>query len=325
MRVIAELGTFTGSVAWAHEAVDAAAEAGAWAAKIQILSPDTIVAPDAPRYDRLGTGTQYDAFLGQIARSDWPEIKAHCDEVELEFFASCWDHDAVEWCETMKVRYYKIGSGDLTYWPLIQYIGSTGKRIIMSTGAATDYEINATTDRMDRDNLILLACTLSYPCQPEDAALYRIGALQEIHKAAFYGYSDHTTLIDIGGFAVAAGAYYLEKHFTVTPGAGGDHDFALDPAQLEDYIDHAQRVYRLKFPTHLDGEILPSEEDARRLARRSLHASKHISAGTAIVVGNNARFVRPTGGIEPNEQLIDPLVAAIDIREGAPIAWTDLS
>src|SRR3990167_3314140 len=317
VKVIAEAGTCTGSVEWAHAAIESAAEVGCWGFKTQILTED-LAAVDSPRYDRLvGPRSQREAFANQIPREAWAEVQAHCKEVGLEWFASVWDFEGIDLCESLGVDYYKIGSADITYLDLIAAVANTGKTVFLSTGAADLEEIDEAVAVIgDFAPLVLMACTLSYPCEPEDAYLGRLVVLRSDlvfeTAATAWGYSDHTTLTDISGFAVAAGASYLEKHFTITPGQGGDHDFALNPYQMADYVDHADRAYRLLWPNPAS-RILAAEMPVRYLARRSLHALTDIGIGSPVIIGHNAKWQRPTGGIEPNEKWVGPLVAARSI------------
>jgi len=152
---------------------------------------------------------------------------------------------------------------------------------------------------------------LSYPCEMNDARLGRIHWILENWGFVAAGYSDHTPGISTAGLAVAAGASYLEKHFTVTPGAGGDHDFALDKDRMVGYVWAAEEAWRM---THSDtpiGEPLPSELDARVRARRSLHAVTAIELGEGLVVGENCAFLRPGGGIGAEEWTQDYMGEAV--------------
>jgi len=225
----------------------------------------------------------------------------------LEVFASCWDEAAVEWCESQDVGWYKVGSADITNYRLLNTIAATGKGVLMSTGAATGEEIREAVDRLRGEGaaqVIPMACTLSYPCEMNDARLGRISWLvnwlandlwRDVPVVEGVGYSDHTPGISTAGLAVAAGASYLEKHFTVTPGAGGDHDFALDKDRMVGYVWAAEEAFRMvnSDPTRPIGDPLPAEWDARRRARRSLHAVEIIRMGEPLIVGENCLFLRP--------------------------------
>ena len=293
VRVVAEIGTANHSIEYALECVRQAAGTGVYAVKMQLLNADTLVARDAPRYDRLkGPKNQWEQFKDALPYSDWEPVFVDARARGLEVFASCWDEAAVEWCESMGVKWYKVGSADITNLRLLNQIAATGKQVLLSTGAATMREIDDASVWLyhwGAAAVIPMACTLSYPCEPQDARLERISWLNDV----VVGYSDHTPGIRAAGLAVAAGATYLEKHFTVTPGAGGDHDFALDKAGMTGYVWAAEEAWRM---THSDtpiGEPLPVELAAREWARRSLHAVTAIESGVCLVVGENCAFLRP--------------------------------
>jgi len=308
VRVIAEAGTANHDVDYALECVKQAAGTGVFAIKFQLLNPDTLVAKDAPRYDRLkGPANQYEQFKDALPYEAWEPVFADARARGLEVFASCWDEAAVEWCETMDVGWYKVGSADITNRRLLSFIGSTEKNVLFSTGAANEAEVWDALgllgfDDNHRKTLVPMACTLSYPCDLNDARLGRVTWLKNWeHWEPTVGYSDHTPGISTAGLAVAAGASYLEKHFTVTPGAGGDHDFALDKDGMVGYVWAAEEAWRMTHSDTAIGEPLPSELDARLRARRSLHAVTAIELGEGLVVGENCLFLRPGGGIGAEE------------------------
>ncbi len=314
VRVIAEIGSANHSVGYALEAVKQAAGTGVWGIKAQLFSADTLVAKDAPRYDRLaGPANQWEQFKDALPYEAWRPVFDSAKARGLEVFASCWDEGAVEWCDDWGVDWFKVGSADITNLRLLTTIAETGKNVLYSVGAATETEIGIADRVLDIDDsyrsLIPMACTLSYPCEPGDARLERIGWLRERNPVV--GYSDHTRGYRTGALAVAAGATYLEKHFTAAPDTGGDHDFALDKDEMVQYVWLAELAWRM---THSDTPIdqpLPSELPARERARRSLHATDMIEAGEGLVVGENCLFLRPGGGIGAEEWVEDYMGEAV--------------
>lgn len=285
------------SIEWAHEAVDAAAEAGCWGSKIQMLN--VLAAPGTARYDHLpGPATQQDAFDGALPYEAWGEVFDHAREVGLEPFASCWDLKAVEAAHGHGATWFKVGSADITYRALIE--ASAEGNLILSTGAATRSEVERAVEwayRASAGEIVVMACTLNYPTPLHEAQLGRIGDLIDMFELSV-GYSDHTRSARTGGMAVMAGAEYLEKHMTVTPGIGGDHDFALDPNQMSAYVQLAREAEVM-----MDDEwLIDSEHQARGLARRSLHTITDVKPMDVLVVGENVDWLRPwNGGIEPWE------------------------
>lgn len=296
MRVIAEAGMCANSLPWAQQAIDAAAEAGCWGFKVQMLSPDRLAAPNAPKYEALSrAATQHDAFQGALPYDTWAIVYDYARTKGLVPFASCWDEQAVEVSEAiLKPSYYKVGSADITHVRLLRRIGETRKPVILSTGAATYSEIAGALDCLEHsDQIVLMACSLVYPCPEEEARLSRIGWLREEFPGFMYGYSDHTTVLPTGALAVTAGADWLERHFTVTPGAGGDHDFALTPDDMGLYVRMAERAEMMRDHPGRLNRPTDQENPARLLARRSLHAIAPIHKGDRLEYGVNVAFLRP--------------------------------
>lgn len=328
LRVVAEAGMCANSVEWAHTAVNAAAEAGLWGFKVQLLSADTLAAKGAPRYDRLaGPADQYEAFTGALPYSAWAEVYDHAREKGLEPFASCWDEAAVHASEELlKPEWYKIGSADITHLSLIREIAATGKGIILSTGAATADEIERAVDQIWHHSpavlpgIVLMACSLSYPCYMADARLSRVLWLRDLGVVVSdeYGYSDHTLRVETGGLAVAAGASWLEKHFTVTPGEGGDHDFALNPVEMWEYVRLAERAFAATYSAEGNDQPLTNELPARDLARRSLHTTSAVSKGDKLIVGKNTAWLRPAKGGIPADTA-GPWYAMRDYEAGEQV------
>ncbi len=249
MELVLEIGPANGDLEYAFDVCAAAKESGADWVKAQIYDRDLLTTKTAKTYahDGIHTAeTQYEDFEKQLSYDEWEKVKVRCDELGIGFFASVFDVGAVHFCESLGVERYKIASGDITYKQLIQAIAETGKDIIMSTGASSEEEVwrackwrDAHAQLGDGDNyLILLACSLSYPCKPEDANLNRMDTLRTIWPLV--GYSDHTFGVGALHRAHHLGAVLVEKHFTITPGAGGDHDFAVTPQQLRGMGSWAQ-------------------------------------------------------------------------------------
>jgi N,N'-diacetyllegionaminate synthase len=301
-RVIAEIGTANHDIEWAHEAVDELAGTGVWAVKWQMLHPDTIATPTADRYDRLtGPATQHDAFTGALPYEAWSEVADHVREAGMVPMASCWDHEAVDAAvDVCGLGWLKVGSADITYRDMLRHVTQVARDgIVWSTGAATLHEAEVASRVFDTTAYtVAMACTLSYPCDDTDAYLARIPLLAREWIADAVGYSDHTRQTVTARHAVIAGASYLEKHVTVTPGVGGDHDFALTPDGMAEYVRQAALGEMWLGDTAW--RVSDAEGAARRLARRSLWTVRDVREGEPVRVGWNVRWLRPTGGIEPD-------------------------
>ena len=306
MKIIAELGTCDGKLDYAIHAAVRAAQAGAWAVKVQMYHPDRLFAPWAERYDRLGgkQKLQVEDAPAPIAYDQWEKVKKVCDDLGVEFFASVWDEEAIDACEAMDVRFYKIGSADITHQPLIEKVASMNKGIFLSTGASELAEVEralgwiADAYPSKKMNLILLACTLSYPTELADANLSRIAALATAFPGIAVGYSDHTTTLHAPWVAASLGAPVLERHFSVTPGAGGDHNMAANFEQLKQICELGDAVPTVLGPFPPKFEPIPAELAARDKARRSIVTAVDIKQGTPLTVAM-LKFQRPGDGIPP--------------------------
>lgn len=279
-RLIAEIGTADGDPEWAFRAVEAAKTAGFWAVKAQFLQPDLIASRDAPTYGQ-GIGqppTQWQQFTDRrMDTADWQDVKQVCDEAGLLFFASVWDEDSAELALEVGCPMVKIGSADITHLRLLRFVSHLGVPVMLSTGGAEQWEIDrAVIELSDAPSVILAACTLSYPCQAQDANLRRIRSLQRLYPQTIVGYSDHCRESWIVGEAFRAGALFVEAHWTVTPGAGADHDFALHPDNIGESLPDGWNGDHWG-----DGSLVPMscELPARRNARRSLAARWEIGVG----------------------------------------------
>lgn len=289
-RLVAEAGRCDNSLEWAHEAVDAAALAGFWGFKVQMLDRETLVTRDAEGY---GHGAQWDDFPPGLGRFDWAEIRDHCRERGLVFFASCWDEDTVDMALDLGCPVLKVGSADITHEMLLRYVGNCGVPVWLSTGASLPEEIDRAVVWLDCETM-LLACSLAYPCPVEDAALQRIRLLGELWPGIPVGYSDHCAEPWIVGAAADAGAQAVEAHWTVTPDLGGDHAFALHPGNVGRIWDPPAPVM---FAPGLLGPML-SEMPARRQARRSIATRLPLDRGDRWRL-TDLTFLRPGTGLEP--------------------------
>jgi len=298
-RLIAEIGSANGDITYAFDAIDAFKEAGAWAIKGQLYTAATLVTREAVPYGKglAEPDTQWEAFANALSYDEWGIVAEYCDAAGIRFFGSVFDLDAVRAGVDQNWSALKIASADITYRPLLEAAAATGMHTILSTGAATGNEVLRAADLFD--NLTLLACTLSYPCAHTDANVSRIATLKELYDSV--GYSDHTRGLAAADYAFRIGADYVEKHVTLMPGAGGDHDFAVTPADVQRLVSGGVSLTPV-------GDALvagdpwigprPVELGARHGARRSWTALTDLAAGEELTL-DNVGALRPAGGIEP--------------------------
>ena len=329
--VIAEMsGNHNGDLGRALQIVDAVAQSGAQALKIQTYTPDTItIDVDTPAFrvaDEHGLWGGRNLYqLYQEAHTPWEWHKPIFDrarEKGLVPFSSPFDPSAVAFLEDLGVEVYKTASAEIVDLPLIREIAGTGKPIIMSTGMATLGEIEAAVGAA-RDGgcseLILLACTSSYPALPQDVRLRNISLLE----AAFgvpVGLSDHTRGIGVSIAAVALGAVCIEKHVTLDRADGGvDSEFSLNPEELT-LLTHEADAARLSCLN--PPKVGPTTSEQAVLAlRRSLYIVADVRAGDTLTRAN-VRSIRPSGGLATD--LIEIALGrtfSVDVPRGTPLTW----
>lgn len=290
--VVAEAGVnHDGSVGVARELIHAAADAEADAVKFQVFSADRLVTRQAPaaayqtRADR--GGTQYDILSRlQLSRERFVELAEYARHCDIEFLATPFGVEDLRFLVSIGIPAIKLASTDIVNEPLLAAAAGSGLPVIASTGAARIEEIGRAVERLRRPGagpLALLHCVSCYPTPETRANLAAIGELARVFGCVT-GFSDHTESVTIGGYAVAAGARIIEKHFTLDRGrTGPDHAFSLEPGQLAEYIRAVRHAERLMG----DGCIGPQEceEEIRRLARGRIVSAREIRAGEVLDCG----------------------------------------
>ena len=236
-------------------------------------------------------------------------------------FSSPFDSSSVDFLEDLDVPCYKIASFENTDLGLIKKVASTKKPIIISTGMASLAELDETVatvkDAGCRD-LILLKCTSSYPASPENSNINTIPHMRDLFNCEI-GISDHTYGIGVSVAAVALGATFIEKHFTISRKDGGvDSKFSLEPSQMEELVKESRRAWMAK------GLIKygPTTKESKSLIfRRSIYAIKDINKGE-LFTEKNINSIRPGLGL-PVKYLpkIIGREASGNIKKGTPISW----
>ncbi len=307
--------------------IKAAKEAGADAVKLQTYTPDTITIDCKKDYFKI-KGTiwdgkyLYDLYKEAYMPWEWqPKLKKIAEEEGLIFFSTPYDKTAVEFLEDMKIPIYKIASFELVDIPLIEYIASKGKPIIMSTGMATLEEIKeaVNTIKMQKNNkLILLKCTSAYPAPFEEMNLKTISHLAEAFDVPT-GLSDHTLGISTPIAAVSLGACIIEKHFTLsrsipTP----DSSFSLEPGEFKIMVKSIREAEKALGKVQY---CLTQEEKVSKKHRRSLFAVNDIEKDD-FFTEKNVRSIRPGYGLHP--KYIKKILgknATKYIKKGIPLSW----
>jgi N-acetylneuraminate synthase len=329
--IIAEMsGNHNQSLDRALEIVDAAAQAGAHAIKLQTYTADTMTL-DVRRGEFI-VGSAQDLWKGRTlydlykeAHTPWEwhrPILDRCRRHGILGFSTPFDESAVDFLEGLDVPLYKIASFELTDLPLIARVAQTGKPMVMSTGMATVAEIDeaVTTVRSNGcTRLILLKCTSTYPASPENSNVLTIPHLRTLFGCEV-GLSDHTMGVGVAVAAVAHGATVVEKHFTLRRADGGvDSAFSLEPAELRMLAEETERAWRSL------GRVMYGPTEAEResmVFRRSIYVAQDVGQGEPFT-RRNLRRVRPGLGLAPKhyEELLGR-TATRAICKGTPMSWS---
>ncbi len=296
----------------AREMIVKAAQGGAHAIKFQTYKAETLASINSPAYwdlEKEGTRSQYQLFkkYDKFWKNEFEKLKRWCDEEDIEFLSTPFDLESATFLNDL-MEVFKISSSDITNKPFIQYLGSLGKPVILSTGAADLEEIREAVSWLEekRVPVALLHCVLNYPTRNEDANLLMIAGLKNKFPEHIIGYSDHTEPGDMDVLLTATllGATIIEKHFThdkTLP--GNDHYHAMDQKDLFRFWERIEEIRPLLGSGRKHS--LASEASARLNARRSLVASQTIPANSQIDE-SQLTWKRPGNGISPKD--IDDVV-----------------
>lgn len=281
--VIAEIGNnHDGSVHQAERLVDAAAEAGADAAKFQTHIAEAEMHPSTPTPPHFPEPRWEFTKRMELTLDEHRHLKEYTEAKGLLFFSSPFSVEAVELLEEVGTPLYKIASGEVTNPPLIEAVAATGKPVLISTGMAGLAEVDAAMAilREAGSDVLILQCTSNYPCPPEKVNLRAMPALGERYGVP-YGLSDHTPDIHTSIAAIALGASVIEKHFTLSKRLyGPDHHASLTPEELARLVDGVRQVEAALGSA--DKVRDPELDPARATFEKSVVTRVRIPAGTTI-------------------------------------------
>ena len=310
----------------AVKTIEAMAEAGADAVKFQTFTPDTITLDCDNEYFQIKQGTVWD---GQILHElyedaympwDWqPKLKKIAEDLGLIVFSSPFDKTSVDFLENMDIPAYKIASFEITDIPLIEYVASKGKPIIISTGIANLEDIELAVEtclEAGNDKIALLKCTSSYPAPFEEINLNTIPDIKN-KFSVIVGLSDHTLGGEVSTAAIAVGANIIEKHFILDRNMGGpDCEFSMEPHEFKQMVESIRNVEKALGKVNYE---LSDKMMANREFSRSLFAVDDIKIGE-IVTEDNVRSIRPGFGLHPKylKEILGKKVNR-DLKKGTPL------
>lgn len=328
--IIAEMSAnHAGSLERAKEIIHAAGRAGADCIKIQTYTPDTITIDCDNKYFHIGNGTWEGENLYHLygkAYTPWEwqaDLKEEAEKAGIDFLSTPFDKTAVDFLESLHVGSYKIASFELVDIPLIEYVASKMKPVILSTGMGTLEEIEdaVAAIRKYHNQITLLKCSSAYPAVSDEMNLATILDLKE-HFGCPAGLSDHS-MGSIGAVAaVAMGADAIEKHFCLSRSISNpDSSFSMEPQEFADMVRDIRMVEKAKGTVHYG----PTEQEKDSIIfRKSIFAVQDIRAGE-VFSEENVRVIRPGYGILPKyyNRLLGK-IAAKDIERGTPISFSML-
>ena len=326
--IVAELSAnHNGDLDLAKKIIKMTKDCGADAVKIQTYTADTMTI-DSDRDDfQITSGLWegyklYDLYKWAETPFEWhKELFNYANDIGITCFSTPFDETAVDLLEDLNTPAYKIASFEAIDLPLISYVASTGKPLIISTGMANYDEISeAVTTARDSGckDLVLLHCVSSYPSPPE---VYNLRTIIDLYDQfnTMVGLSDHTLGINVALASIPLGACLIEKHVTLSrEEKSPDSEFSLEPNELRNLCEGALTVW--KSLGSINYELNEIEKGSIKF-RRSIYAIKDIKAGEFISKSNIKR-IRPGYGLPPKyfDDLLDK-IAKVDIQRGTAISW----
>lgn len=329
---IAEMsGNHGGSLEQALEIVRKAAESGADCLKIQTFTADTITIDcDSEEFQTTKGGlwegrTLYDLYNEAHTPWEWqPVIKNECERLGMDFLSSVFDPSSVDFLETLNVEMYKIASPELVDIPLIRYVASKGKPMIISCGMGSCEEIREAVEacrKVGNDQVILLKCTSEYPAVYEDMNITTISDMKERFDCPV-GLSDHSMGYAVDIAAAVLGACVIEKHFCLSrKDKTVDSEFSMEPNEFKDMVT---AVRQAKAAMGQVSYSLTDKEKKGLTGRKSLYAVRPITKGEEFTK-ENVRSIRPGYGLAP--KYLDWVIGKTTLRDipfGSPILEKDL-
>ena len=304
--MVAEAGVnHNKDIGLAKKMIRAAKDAGADAVKFQTWKTENIILEDVEmaEYQKANIESkesQFEMLKELELPSEWHfELKEYAEKLGLVFFSTMEDKESVDFLiKDLKIPLIKVGSGDLTNYPLLKYTAKFDIPMVLSTGMATLSEIDEAVRVVlneGNDNIVLLQCTTQYPCPYEDVNLRAMQGLKEAFKT-IVGFSDHSLGIECAVAAVSLGAKYIEKHFTLDRNLPGpDHKASLEQEEFK------RMVYAIRNTEKALGDgikrPMPSELKNKKSVIRKIVASRDIKEGETLNE-ENITFKRANYGLD---------------------------
>lgn len=327
---IAEIGAnFDGSLDKAKRLIDAAKEAGADCAKFQTFSTPRIVSEGGfSRMQLKGVHGSWGRTVSDVFKdAEFPvawhnEVSEYCKSIGIDFSTSPYFKEAVDLCIDLDVPFIKIGSGDITWLEMLDYIARKGKPVMLATGDATMAEIDEavrTIHAAGNKDLVLMQCITNYPSKIDSANVNVLKTYQSAFDV-LTGYSDHAPGHIVALASVVIGGRVIEKHFTLNKNdKGPDHPHSMEPNDFKFMVDSIREVERAMGSTVK--EVVAEESETVFVQRRCLYAKNDIKKGH-VITEEDIDVLRPALGIPPKfKTVIIGKESKEDIAKGQPLFW----
>ncbi|MEG1848650.1 MAG: pseudaminic acid synthase [Lachnospiraceae bacterium] len=326
--LIAEMSAnHAGKIERAKEIIHAAKESGADCIKIQTYTPDTMTINCNNEYFNITEGTWkgenlYSLYQKAYTPWEWQaELKAEADKIGIDFFSTPFDNSSVDFLEEIGVEFYKIASFELVDIPLLRYVASKKKPIIMSTGMGSRQEIEEAVETIRRAGnyeIALLQCTSAYPALPRDMNLATMLDMRNYFHVPV-GLSDHSMGSFGASTAVAMGAGIIEKHFCINRDIENpDASFSMEPQEFAQMVRDIRKTEQAVGTVHYE---VTAAEQGNLAFRRSIFVVKDIEPGEPLTA-DNIRVIRPSDGLAPKHY--DDILgrcAKVKILRGTPLRF----
>ncbi|MCF7808985.1 MAG: N-acetylneuraminate synthase family protein [Candidatus Marinimicrobia bacterium] len=310
--IIAEIGiNHQGEVDIAKELIREASDAGANAVKFQKRSIKRILTKeglDMPYDNRNSFGKTYGEhkYALELSEDDYAQLQAYSTELGVDFIASGWDEESIDFLDRLGVPFFKMASADLSNIPLLEHTAKKGKPMIISTGMSDMDMVKTAIDTIQPYTVpfAILQCTSTYPSKFSEINLNVISTLSREFPEAVVGYSGHELGIAITAAAVAMGAKIVERHFTLDRTMkGGDHAASLEPTGFGKMVRDIRHIEEAQGSFKKD--IQPSEGSIFKKLAKSVVSATEIKTGTTLKK-DMLTTKGPGTGISPSR--IDELV-----------------
>lgn len=285
--LIAEIAqAHEGSLGILHSYIDAVAKTGVQAIKFQMhiaAAESSIYEPFRVKFSKEDN-TRFDYWKRmEFTLAQWKDIKKHCDDVGLDFICSPFSNLAVDWLEEIGIHTYKVGSGEVTNFLLLDKIVKTGKPIIISSGMSSFEELDKTVEFLKSKNAVfsILQCTTAYPTKPSQYGLNVISELKQRYKVQV-GFSDHSAKVATGIAAVAIGAEILEFHVVFHRALFGPDAVASLTIEETKYLVESVNDIYLANANPIDKNNNESFSELKSIFEKSLAINKNLPAGHSI-------------------------------------------